>query len=320
MNTSRLSNSIAMAADFLDEKQLYNGEFRSYRADNEAMDEGNTLVDGCTFVTTCILYSLRFLDNPELSAMKRTALRFLIDEMKPPGIWKYFSSKYPIHIQPDLDDTALASFVVKDWHADIRAGHNVDIILRNRNKNGLFLTWLRGANYPDDVDSVVNANVLLHLGERKETSAVADFLNTIVVEHRERETYYYYLDDLAFYYAVSRAYFNGVARLEVTKSPATSRILQRQRRDGSFGSELLTALAVCSLLNYSFSDLALLSLGVESLMDTQQSDGSWPRRAYYAGPIPPMPYAAWYGSEELTTGFCLEALVRYHAFMVQNDR
>jgi len=313
MSISCLSQCISKAANFLDESQLYNGEFRSYRANNEAMDDGNTLVDGCTFVTSCILYCLRFFNDPKFSVMKRTASVFLIDEMEPPGIWKYFSSNCPILIQPDLDDTALASFVLKDWHTDIRAGRNLEIILGNRNENGLFFTWLSGANYPKDVDSVVNANVLLFLGEREETRAVSEYLNAIIVEHREPETYYYYLDDLALYYAVSRAHFNGVNSLAPTRDPVVSRIVSRQRADGSFGSEILTALAVCTLLNYSWADTGSLASGIGSLIDTQRADGSWPRQAYYAGPLPPRPYAAWYGSEELTTGFCLEALTRFQA-------
>jgi hypothetical protein len=313
MNNSRLADSIAKAANFLDEKQLYNGEFRSYRADNEALQGSDLQVDSSIFVASCILYSLSFLDTPAFTTMRRSAFRFLAEQMRPPGIWQYFASGYAIQAEADLDDTACASFLLKFIHPDIKAGRNLDIILGNTNEDGLFLTWLRKKGEPNDVDSVVNANVLLYLGDREETKVVSDYLNRIIAGHRESESYYYYLDDIALYYAVSRAHFNGVISLEPTKDYVIPKIEARQRTDGSFGSELLTALAVCSLLNFSCDNHAVLSRGVESLMDTQQRDGSWPRRAYYGGPLPQRPCNAWYGSEELTTGFCLEALARFQA-------
>jgi hypothetical protein len=315
LNIDRLADCIAKAANFLDENQLYNGEFRSYRSDNEALQGSSLIVDSCTFVTSCILYSLSFLNDTGLTALKRTGLEFLVKQMQPPGIWKYFSSGYPISIDPDLDDTACAAFLLGDIHPDIKTGRNFDVILGNRNKEGLFLTWLQQKDKPNDVDSVVNANVLLYLGDREETRAVSDYLNKIIAECREAGTYYYYLDDFALHYAVSRAYLNGVTSLEPAKDHIIARTLSRQRNDGSFGNELLTALAICCLLNCSCRKLDPLSSGAENLIDTQQADGSWRRIAYYAGPLPPEPYAAWYGSEELTTGFCLEALTRFRDLM-----
>ena len=308
MKISSLLNCIAIAANFLDENQIYNGGFRCYMANNEALQARNALVDSCTFYTSCILYSLSFLNNPELTPLKRTAAEFLIKEMRPPGVWKYFSSGNPTPVDPDLDDIACASFVLRGIHPDIRAGRNIDVILGNRNQDGLFFTWLRKKDEENDIDSVVNANVLLYLGDREETRTVSDYLNAVIAECREAESYYYYLDDIALYYALSRAYFNEVISLEPTKKPVISRILARQRGDGSFGSELLTALAVSSLLNYSCDDLDVLSRGAESLVNTQRGDGSWQRRAYDVGPPPPSPHASWFGSEELTTGFCVEAL------------
>jgi hypothetical protein len=316
MNNSRLANCIAKAAEFLDENQLYNGEFRSYLANNEDMLGMNALVDSCTFVTSCVSYCVRFLDDPGLTVMKRAALEFLVKQMRPPGVWKYFSYGYPTPIDSDLDDTACASFLLKHIHPDIREGRNVDIILGNRNEDGLFFTWVRKMGDENDVDSVVNANVLLYLGERKETEAVSEYLNAIVADRREPESYYYYLDDFALYYAMSRAYFNGVASLGAAKDNVISRIAGRQRGDGSFGSELLTALGVCSLLSYSYDDLDVLGCGIESLLDSQRADGSWSRTAYYVGgPLPPEPHAGWCGSAELTTGFCLEALARFQALL-----
>jgi hypothetical protein len=275
------------------------------------MEGENTLVQSCTFVASCVLYCLSFLPDSGLDAMKSAAVGFLAREMKPPGVWKYFSSTSLIDLDPDLDDTACASFVLRDTHPDIRAGRNIDIILGNTSDDGLFFTWLRKKGAPNDVDSVVNANVLLYLGDREETAAVSHYLNKIIAAGREADGHYYYPDDCALYYALTRAYFNGAISLEPAKDRIPARIADRQQKNGSFGNELLTALAICSLLNCSCADSVLLGRGIEYLTNTQRNDGSWPRRAYYGGPLPGLPRTNWYGSEELTTGFCLEALARF---------
>lgn len=315
MSTCRLTDCVARAINFLDKSQLYNGEFTSYWAKSETLDDTSASVESCTFVTSCILYCLRFLDDPGAAAMKQAAYRFLISEMIYPGLWTYFSSTSPTQSNPDLDSTACASFLLKEIHPDIGVERNLDIILANRNESGLFFTWLGKAEGPNDIDSVVNANVLLYLGEREETRAASDYLIATVADRKEAETYYYYLDNLALYYAVSRAYFNGVTSLGEARDRIVSNIGANRRDDGSFGNELLTALALCSLLNYGCGDLEVLGGGVENLVSAQLDDGSWPRIAYYAGPVPPKPLARWYGSEELTTALCLEALVRYRALV-----
>jgi hypothetical protein len=316
---SRLSDCLTSAARFLVKNQLRCGEFRSYSARDEALRDTCEL-EGSPFVTTFVLYALELLDDPGLGGMKRRAQEFLIHEMEPQGLWKYWTSKSPRKIDPDLDDTACASFALRQVHPDIQAGRNIDIILRNRNSEGLFFTWLpRPGDGYNDVDSVVNANVMLYLGEREETMNVCDYLNAVIGENRESGSYNYYLDDLALYYAVSRAYFNGVRSLGASQDTVISRTTARRRDDGSFGNELSTALAICSLLNYHCDQMDLINPAVEKIIDTQRPDGSWPKRAFYAEPPPP-PDKRWYGSEELTTALCIEALAHYRRRFRPSER
>ncbi|QIR37173.1 tetratricopeptide repeat protein [Tolypothrix sp. PCC 7910] len=79
-----------------------------------------------------------------------------------------------------------------------------------------------------------------------------------------------------------------------------------QKSDGSFGNELLTSLAICSLLNYGYYSPDFCK-AITFLIKTQQIDGSWRRIPLYGGHTD----KAIYGSAELTTAFCLEALARY---------
>ena len=84
------------------------------------------------------------------------------------------------------------------------------------------------------------------------------------------------------------------------------RILAHQQADGSFGDELLTGLGVCALMNLGVQT-ETLAKAIAYLVSTQQADGSWKRIPMYGGPPTPTTF----GSADLTTGICLEALARY---------
>ena len=60
--------------------------------------------------------------------------------------------------------------------------------LKNRNADGLFLTWLKPvASAANDADCVVNANVLWLVTRRKPVLRI-DWLNRIIAQGRELES------------------------------------------------------------------------------------------------------------------------------------
>jgi len=150
----------------------------------------------------------------------------------------------------------------------------------------------------------VNANVLLYLGERPETSAARDLLVQAINRGMEESTYYYYLDPLALYYMVSRAYVHGARGLERCRDAVLRKTLARRTEDGAFGSTLASALALCTLANFGVP----ISDGARVLADAQLPDGSWGDHVFYAGPEPPSPHAFWWSSPALTAALCIEAL------------
>jgi hypothetical protein len=265
------------------------------------------------------------------------ALDFLETEMEGPGLWRYWTSRSERHnlLPPDLDDTCCISFVLRRHRRPMPS--NRAILLANRNNEGVFHTWLLPTSTTfaqssdsvdgavlgyavdpeslllvslsgtaDDIDCVANANALLYLGEDQDTMAVVDYLIDIVLNGREDCCSAFYPDPLSFYYMLSRAYCNGAVSLESVRVPVTDRVVRTRDVDGSFGSELLTALAVCTLLNFNRPTPAIPEV-VEHILNTQKEDGSWPRTPMFLGPAP------YYGSEELTTAFCIEALAKHHA-------
>jgi len=154
----------------------------------------------------------------------------------------------------------------------------------------------------------VNANVLFYVGELPETRPVVDYLIDIRRRDAEDSCDGWYANHFMFYYAVSRNFHAGVSALGAVRDESVARIIGAAKPDGSVGDSVLnTALAACALL-YWRSAPPELERAIRFLMTEQRADGSWLRASlYYSGP---KKLYGW-GSEELVTGFCLEALLHY---------
>lgn len=77
-------------------------------------------------------------------------------------------------LPPDLDDISTNSFILK--RHKISFDNNLQLVLKNRNQDNLFLSFIINKEekynfawlinkFKDYIDAVVNANVLLYLGE-----------------------------------------------------------------------------------------------------------------------------------------------------------
>ena len=316
METSKrtsINSSILKATEFLYHDQLPCGGFPNYISSNMKMEKDSRF-ESCIFSSTIIAYCLGFTRNEKAALMVKRVMEFLINEMIYPGMWRYWSSESSSSIIPDIDDTCCASFLLKNAHPYLSTGKNIPIILNNRNKDGLFYTWINLFPHiedQNDIDSVVNSNVVFYLGEREETKNTIEFLNKIISENEEEDTYWYYLNNLSLYYMISRAYFNGVESLYQSAYSVIHKVTSKQQNDGSFGDELGTALAVSTLLNFDFNDLSVLMKGIDFLLDTQSDNGMWKKSAFYAGPRYPISHSVWFGAEVLTTALCVETLARF---------
>jgi hypothetical protein len=329
------------AIQFLSQNQLPDGEFRTeFRRGREVSATGEVIedlvFDSSPFVTALTIYSLSFLQEADarIRPMIERGCRFLLSEMEPGGLWRYWSKNNTLWpkevIPPDLDDTCCASHVLKQH--GFAVPNNLGIVTDSRDPKGRFYTWLykpdslrklvlwtrtfgRAFCYSDviwqftekkDVCSVVNANVVHYLGETPLTNPAIDFLIDAVESGKEEATIVFYWSRFSLYYMTSRAYFGGVSRLAKTRGTIVDRIAAQQAPDGSFGDPLVTGQAICTLLNFGVKEGGILDRAYRYLVDTQRPDGSWPRVPMYGGPPTPDTF----GSADLTTGVCLEALFR----------
>jgi hypothetical protein len=337
MTSSGLEAGVGRGLEFLRRSQLPSGEFKVYMSPDLSL-ERDCFIDPSIFPAALIAYALGFADPAAAGDIVDKALGFLLSEMAGPGLWRYWTRRHQTHSTspPDLDDTTCASFVLRRHKVPFPP--NLKLILANRNREGLFYTWLtarrplpllpsywrvvlsqwrhpRRLKYfwtlePNrhDVDCVVNANVLFYVGEAPETRPVTDYLIDVVRRGEEGRCDGWYANRFMLYYAISRNFHAGVEAFGAVRDESVARIVEAARPDGSIGGSVLnTALAACALL-YWRSSPPELERAVRLLLAGQRADGSWPRAAvYYSGPD--RHYG--FGSEELVTGFCMEALLHY---------
>lgn len=299
--SEKLAPSVRRGLRFLYDHQLPCGEFRTYAS--PTIDMRVTRYDSAIFVTTFVLYSIARIDHPCVTTMRNKAISFLTEEMKSPGLFQYYTSKNTLSIEYDLDDTACASVALERSHPLVIGGYNVEYFMENRNEGDLFYSWVGVEAPANDVDSIVNANVVLYLGDRDETKSACRYLIDTIKRDYVSDSYRYYFDDMTLYYAVSRAYAHGTSSLSEARDALIEKVLQFSKDDGSFGNELATACAMCSLTNFGYDGVTRLRAAARYLKEQQRADGSWRRIGMYNQP------GVCYGSEELTTALCLEALI-----------
>jgi hypothetical protein len=345
-NTS-LQEAIERGLAYLHEHQYPNGEFCAYISGDDAM-QGWCQPDSTIFPTALIASCLLHLkDRPGVEELLGPAADFLRAQMARGGTWNHFTNGHPLHslCPMDADDTACVGHFLSARGVSFPRDQNTALLMRNRRSDGLFYTWFSfhrrlrpffGKHHlalrlralknpvktllfwqkmecgPDDVDTVVNANVLHYLGSGPATGPIVAHLVRVLAEGREGDCDKWYRNPFTVYYFIARACAAGLVPAAGVASTIYTRILAKAAPDGRLGDTVLdTALAMCALMDLDEGG-ELLEKAAGFLLDNQEENGSWPRwRLYYGGPKK----LTGYGSEELSTAFCLEALSRYASEM-----
>lgn len=309
-----VADAVDSALQFLAQHQQDYGEIAAYRFFNPQL-EGECWLDSSPFTTTFALHALTFIAHPTAMAIRQRAARFLLESMDDNGLWRYWTRRSGLPIDPDLDDTCCVSYALQCAFGPASCvPDNVAQILANRHEGGMFKTWLRPTDAANDIDYVVNANVLLYLGDRPETTDASAALVQLINSHPQANGSHYYLSPLALYYAIARASEHRAKSLLVCRTMIIAQLERDQQEDGSWGDPMNTALAICSLAALAATASPVFTHGLCYLLRSQNENGGFARSAFYAGPEPPTPHSVYWGSEELTTVLCLEAFGRYQRF------
>lgn len=337
---------ISAAVNFLAKAQLATGEFRTLIGSSPAMS--NAVFDSSPFATTFVIHALGHVRAGPTQAMIDRALAFLLSEKEFGGLWRYYGRTQYKHcrVPPDLDDTACVGDALR--RNGRRPPANRWLFRANRDAQGRFLTWVvpkpdapalsplrivraiadwqaerarRVAPRPavatdarllttdadpvpiGDVDPMVNANAVLYLGEGPDTQPAIDWLNAIATGAAAHPPSLYYKDELSLYYMIARAYRCRARSLGAGRDNIVIQTMTRRQPDGTFGSILSTALALSVLLTFAPQHGAIDD-AISFIRQTQNDDGSWAAQPFYSGPT------EFWGSPELTTALCLEALAR----------
>jgi len=161
---------------------------------------------------------------------------------------------------------------------------------------------------PNDLDAVVNANILHFLGERPETRPIIQYLIHVIEEQAEESSDRYYGSRFSFYYFLSRNHAAGIRGFDPVGDTIIERIKSYAHPNGEIGSHVLhTALAACALMDWK-DHSAVLDDAIQAILRARGPNGGWQKLPiYFSGRSKKL---VW-GSEAITTGFCLEALSRY---------
>jgi len=322
--------------DFLRKSQLPSGEFVTLMAKDR--DFSNEVrADSSVFATAHIVSSVLGAGVQNEGAMVRRAADFLWNHRLPGSVWKFWTKTHAAspNSPPDMDDTCVVSMALRD--AGRTFPQSKSLLLCNQDELGRFYTWIlprsrlmrtprawlgflrlrqskpsvarffeTGQARRDDVDAVVNANAVTWFSRNEpQTKRACDWIVQVIAGGAELREDRYYQSREALYYAVVRGMRSGVTGFKRASGFIANRIAADIATDGSVGASVhKTALASIALAELQGRTKELLR-AIGFLLATQRADGSWPAEPFYFG--------GWnwrycWGSSELTTGFCVEAL------------
>ncbi|MYE02489.1 MAG: hypothetical protein F4Y03_14695 [Alphaproteobacteria bacterium] len=270
------------------------------------------------FVSALCALALESCDDDRAVAMRMATGSYLIGKIEYPGLWRYYR-----HLPQDLDSTALCSLAIGD-HPWILLERNVPRLLDNRDENGRFMTWILDDDEPDvvsrfrlEADPVVNANVIAYLGDRPETRAAQQWLETLIAEGSLDGSSKWYPDEAAIHYAAARAVARVQPALDRMRPALANRILNLRDEEGEFANILQAALAVAALFNIGSLERIDAKRQLEGFIIAQQEDGSWPEILAFGdqslkwGTVGQIGH----GSDTVTSAFCVEAVERLLAHL-----
>ena len=236
---------------FIKSNQNSNGSFPSFALSPDSEKTQTPLAT--TFITSLILTCLNeVLHLPEAQVTIDLAVNFLLSEKNSDWSWNYWHSNSmhrEINLYPnDWDDTACALIALSLYKKEIITpgvlGHITKLLISTESTpGGPYYTWLLATptNEWKDIDPVVNANIGYFLKLYNINLPLLEtYIENIIASNNYTSRYYHTPESIIYF--ISRFYTSSL-----TKNLRTF-LLNRQNENGLWENDLLTSLAVSSLL------------------------------------------------------------------------
>jgi hypothetical protein len=332
----RGDRAIRAGIDFLSRKQLSSGEFKTLVGPEPDLQH-DAKHDPSIFTTVNVATSLLEVDDHEARRIVARAADLLVSEMLPGGLWRFWTKSHPGSrgMPPDVDDTVCVSaFLGRLGRA---VPENRKMLLANRCRDGRFLTWITprarhllfsegraflAANWPSrgarrvyfqsgpqppehgNIDCVVNANAVAYFRDTPKVARAAAWVAGILENSRAATTDRWYQSEAALLYAIA----SGYQKRTEPFCRMQPMIAEKAEKLQPLCHSALDAALVATVLNVVAPSSPQLAQAIETILAMQAEDGGWAARVYYYDSYK---CALCWGSRELTSGFCLEALARY---------
>jgi hypothetical protein len=306
-----------------------------WRASRERPEERTTFQS--PFAAALIACALRpggAADREDALPIVTREIEYLLGTVEPPGLWRFAPATYP-HLPLDADDSACALAALR-VHNQAQVNYDAAFgALRSFAPDGVFPTWLvrgdtsRLPGQQNDIDVVVNTNVLYFAAVmgRSLPRAVSFVVDTVQRDGFDCHQSLYYRSAFVFAYCLTR--WLRSANVDDAFVRLAAAHLARIMRECT--NSLECALALNAALDLGLRDSRPRSsvLGrrltaregasengrprsedVEGLaaflLREQTENGVWPDGTLFIDPA-----GGVYGSVEVTTALCIEALMRY---------
>ncbi len=333
VSVTEVESALRAAVGFLQRQQLPCGHFQTLVSTDLRMREGN-IPEPSPFGTVLVALALLDAGLDEAATLVGSAADAVEAEMLPGGLWKFWNRHHPgfPSIPPDADDTACASLLLR--RLGRRIPRNRDVFLSCRNAAGAFLTWFgcstsmvwhpgawkalcraeastpgrrkffsTGQATPQDVGTVVNANVLAFLGAGSWSQGPLRWVQSTILHGAGADSDPWYQSSPALAHALLRMEQTGITvSPEVRHKVLTDMHRLAAAEDVSVRDR---GLALATLAAWA-QDVPHAALA--ALLQKQAPGGAWPCEAAY--------YGGWrrvrvWGSAEITTAAAVEALARW---------
>lgn len=302
-----INESIEKAVRYLENQQETSGDFPSKVCNTLKKERCNIHLDS-TFSTTFVVYSLDLSpENETAKKLSKKGTDFIINQKSDDDLWRFWGDK----IDYDLDAISCAAYLLDSKGHTLK---NRETLYNNRDSTGVFKTWIRDKE-KNDLEGVVNANVLLYLGENERTIPACEWILSAIKNGTENDILFYYPESPILFYTLSRAYkahnFNCIKKELPLLRSKIKKVLPIY---GNKKDYLNVAFLLNALLNFEGRPQEVLGY-TSFFIENQNSDGSWNESLFFVGVEPPAQPSSYFYSDAVTTALVFEFLGKAHTII-----